>query len=838
MLPDELEWVLDMLGFHWPTADEDKLVQCAEVWESFAENADRLHADANRSTSTVLAHHTGEAADAFRDAYRKFDGDDGYLRNAAQTARTLGVALRAAAVVVQACKYAVIAQLVALAVELIAAQAAAPFTLGLSELGSTGATTATRMIVRRLLDELRKALAEAILDCLKEPAVSAVESMVSDLVRQTVDVDFGAQRGYDLGATAGAGAQGAWAAARQTPQTFLESLRDSAGSAAGGAARGRLDGYLDANSPFRDGAAGTGGAVDTDGDGIADTPSKDDFSLFSPDAPGPGLDLGTEDGPGPATVLDPAAAPDGTADGLPLSVTKSAADAGLGSPGGDYPLPTPHADSPSLSDFDDPAPHAPAAGAPAHHGGMPAPPAHSAPVRSPTPSHGPDHGGPSIRTQIDSLASNTPAHTAPSHAPHVPAPSPAGPPRGDGGGPVPTAPPPSPVSTGDTDTGPSSGRTGAPSGPGPGPASPGAGRTASPAGPGPAGTSAAGPGAPASTPYQRTPSAPSPAAPAPHTGAPRTPVAGPGQPVGGPRSDPGPQETGAQQSHAAASRGQAVIPPPAVLVRPRRAAGGPPSGPDSPWGPAVGAGATPAGDGGDGNGLHDIRAALDHEPGGLGGVDPDDQQALDDAVPRNPDGTPERFPDPFGDWSRLQNDGGHEMPGRSNNSADCSRAFLATWRGDPQVSAPRTPDLDDHGNPDPWAPEEDANAHQVRWAGAPHTYAGPGGDPGTAARIEQDLLRAGHGSAAVVQVDWPDGGGHAFNAVNHHGTVVWVDSQCGEVSHEPLYVDQAEHVWHIPMDPHGRPLPAEQPESAGRAESAETPETAPKEAPADGPRLP
>ncbi|POX46499.1 toxin glutamine deamidase domain-containing protein [Streptomyces sp. Ru72] len=38
--------------------------------------------------------------------------------------------------------------------------------------------------------------------------------------------------------------------------------------------------------------------------------------------------------------------------------------------------------------------------------------------------------------------------------------------------------------------------------------------------------------------------------------------------------------------------------------------------------------------------------------------------------------------------------------------------------------------------------------------------------------IANTLQQAGHGSAAIVQVDWPGGGGHAFDAVNHHGHVL------------------------------------------------------------------
>ncbi|MFD5855219.1 toxin glutamine deamidase domain-containing protein [Streptomyces chartreusis] len=212
--------------------------------------------------------------------------------------------------------------------------------------------------------------------------------------------------------------------------------------------------------------------------------------------------------------------------------------------------------------------------------------------------------------------------------------------------------------------------------------------------------------------------------------------------------------------------------------------------------------------------LDDIRSDLDHYPGGLTEPDPADQQALADAVPRNDDGTPERFPDPHGPWSQLQNDGGNTVPGRSNNCADCSRSFLETWYGNPQVSAPRTVDTDANGNPDYWSPEDNANDNQIRWTGASHTYAGPGGDPNTANNIASVLQQSGPGSAAIVQVDWPGGGGHAFNVVNHDGNIVWIDTQSGDVSDQPLHLDQAEHVWHIPLDANRNPIDLSQPDAA------------------------
>ncbi|MER8012140.1 toxin glutamine deamidase domain-containing protein [Streptomyces sp. NPDC094149] len=237
-----------------------------------------------------------------------------------------------------------------------------------------------------------------------------------------------------------------------------------------------------------------------------------------------------------------------------------------------------------------------------------------------------------------------------------------------------------------------------------------------------------------------------------------------------------------------------------------------PAAPQAPGSPQATPGDTTSPNHPNQDSLQDIRSDLDHYPGGLTDPDPADQQALSDAVPRNEDGTPQRYPDPFdGNWSQLQNDGGVNVPGRSNNCADCSRSFLETWYGNPQVSAPRTLDTDANGKPDLWSPEDNANDNQIRWTGAAHTYAGPGGDPNTANNIANTLQQAGPGSAAIVQVDWPGGGGHAFNVVNHNGKIVWIDTQSGQVSTQPLHIDQATHVWHIPLDANRNPIDTSQP---------------------------
>ncbi|RSO11013.1 PE-PGRS family protein, partial [Streptomyces sp. WAC 06725] len=179
MLPDPLEWVLDMLGFNWPHADEDKLIQCAQVWRQFANEVAGHQSRGNSAAGNVLAANTGDAIDGFSKTWEKFADGSGYFDDARQAAEVIAFTLEAAAALVIGMKIAVITQLAILAAEIIAAQAAAPFTLGLSEIGAAAGTLATREIVRRILKEVAKQLLDAIMEAAKEPVISALEAMAS-----------------------------------------------------------------------------------------------------------------------------------------------------------------------------------------------------------------------------------------------------------------------------------------------------------------------------------------------------------------------------------------------------------------------------------------------------------------------------------------------------------------------------------------------------------------------------------------------------------------------------------------------------------------------------------
>ncbi|MFE7272676.1 PE-PGRS family protein [Streptomyces sp. NPDC057623] len=182
-LPGELVWVLDLLGYTWPEVDEEALHKVAETWRAFGEELEEIQIQGEGLARTVVSHNFGTAVDGFSKdwgAYTGANGEDRYLPDAKTACEVIAFAFDAAAVAVLTAKLAVIAQLVALAIEIIAAQAAAPFTFGLSEVGALGATQVTRLIVRELLDRLKREVMEAVTKAMEHATMDAVKKIAKE----------------------------------------------------------------------------------------------------------------------------------------------------------------------------------------------------------------------------------------------------------------------------------------------------------------------------------------------------------------------------------------------------------------------------------------------------------------------------------------------------------------------------------------------------------------------------------------------------------------------------------------------------------------------------------
>ncbi|WP_329173128.1 hypothetical protein OG754_13175 [Streptomyces decoyicus] len=221
MLPKEVDWVLDLLGFQWPDVDEDKMRDAAEAWGDFAAAVRRSQQQGGTAANAVRGANSGEAVEAFGNTWRKVG--DGYLDDAAEAAEVLAMVLQVVATIVMIMKIAVIVQLIALAVEFAMAQAAAPVTLGASEAGAAAATATTRVVVRRILTEAKTKIFQAVKEALEKKVVKGAREILVDLAKdlgkdaakgigqniasQGIKGYFGAQDEFSVGDAVKAGAK-------------------------------------------------------------------------------------------------------------------------------------------------------------------------------------------------------------------------------------------------------------------------------------------------------------------------------------------------------------------------------------------------------------------------------------------------------------------------------------------------------------------------------------------------------------------------------------------------------------------------------------------------------
>ncbi|MER7990376.1 hypothetical protein ABTY53_33055 [Streptomyces noursei] len=244
-LPSEVDWVLDLLGFDWPDAKEGSIFDASQAWFQFANDVRQAQNEGQTAANAVVSSvNFGDAVEKFEEAWRKYsESGTGYFEVAALAAEVLGAMLAAVAAVVLACKIAVIAQLIALALELLAAQAAAPVTFGISEAGAAGATVATRVMVRQILQRLEREVVQKVeeaaqeavtkkakdiaLDALKKAAVAGGKAVGQDLAKQGIKNYFGAQHGIDVGEAA---LEGGKAAVKTGVSEFASGMAERKGA--------------------------------------------------------------------------------------------------------------------------------------------------------------------------------------------------------------------------------------------------------------------------------------------------------------------------------------------------------------------------------------------------------------------------------------------------------------------------------------------------------------------------------------------------------------------------------------------------------------------------------
>ncbi|MFB7665327.1 hypothetical protein ACFC1R_15460 [Kitasatospora sp. NPDC056138] len=183
-LPPELQPVLSLLGVEWPQVNEDEVVRLADELTRLASGIDSLQLAADKAVNTLRETYHGASADQFAELWGAISKFSGLV---VEGCGTLVNVLHAGALVIQACKAASTAQLVATQGELAVASLTGPG-------GEAAVVAAGKQLVSAILDQAVSALGQA----LAKPVGDVVESVVKEVTGGGSIRSVGAGFGVDL----------------------------------------------------------------------------------------------------------------------------------------------------------------------------------------------------------------------------------------------------------------------------------------------------------------------------------------------------------------------------------------------------------------------------------------------------------------------------------------------------------------------------------------------------------------------------------------------------------------------------------------------------------------
>ncbi|MEU9608563.1 RHS repeat-associated core domain-containing protein [Streptomyces sp. NPDC048057] len=204
-IPEGVDTMLDVVGVGWPNVDEDAYRDMADALREFATDADDDAGAAHGHIQRLLSTGQSESLTALDAHWKKVQGKN---KDLAGAARIIAGALDRVADIIVARKIAAVGELADLCATVGIALAAAPFTMGLTTLLAGGKIVATRIAFKKILKEMAEAAVAEITATLTQPAVAALESIVTDLAIQTAMDVTGADGSTQINSAGGGGSGG------------------------------------------------------------------------------------------------------------------------------------------------------------------------------------------------------------------------------------------------------------------------------------------------------------------------------------------------------------------------------------------------------------------------------------------------------------------------------------------------------------------------------------------------------------------------------------------------------------------------------------------------------
>lgn len=235
MLPGELIWVMSLIGVNWPDVDEDKLRETGQHFRQYADAVESARQAGDAHIDGVPDQNEGAAAEALVAKWATRSSPN--IAKLHTICYDFADALDISAAAVETAKYAVIAQLTALAIEVAIDQAGAIESFGLTEAAAAAEVATTRTIVKDLLKAMEKQLIDQVLQEAKAAVIAGVEGMVNELVFEATEDALGTGQGIHAGSVLQAGLAGTEDSVKQTVTSYttVDGLKDHVETAAEGA---------------------------------------------------------------------------------------------------------------------------------------------------------------------------------------------------------------------------------------------------------------------------------------------------------------------------------------------------------------------------------------------------------------------------------------------------------------------------------------------------------------------------------------------------------------------------------------------------------------------------
>ena len=160
-LPGELRSLLNVLGYSWPEADEQKLAEMGRAWMGFAATLGTIVGRADAGATPVWTQHSGADVAAFQEWWSHEESPIASLRDGVPAAVLTGTGLVICGLIVLALKISVIVQLVILAIQIAQAIATAAVTFGASLAEIPIFQQLARTVVSNLFQEVLFTLLDA-----------------------------------------------------------------------------------------------------------------------------------------------------------------------------------------------------------------------------------------------------------------------------------------------------------------------------------------------------------------------------------------------------------------------------------------------------------------------------------------------------------------------------------------------------------------------------------------------------------------------------------------------------------------------------------------------------